>query len=184
MYKLASNPELFATFTEKNIYVADPDSTFIKGKVSVGYGTKLFPHIFLENTTLGDDCEIGPMVQIIDSFIGDKVNVHFTAQIKRCRIGSYTQIKHHCYLGDSKIGNKVNIAAGVITCNYDGYKKQETLIGNNTFIGSNVNLIAPLTIADAVYIGAGSTIPAHTVFKANTLVTCRHKELSIQERSR
>ena len=79
-------------------------------------------------------------------------------KLKTQLVGNNTSISHLTYVGDSNIGNNVNIGAGCITCNYDGVKKNKTIIGNNSFIGSNTSLIAPVKIGNNVKIGAGSVI--------------------------
>lgn len=92
-------------------------------------------------TTIGPDCRIGNFVEL-----------------KNSKIASETKINHLSYLGDAIVGSKVNIGAGVITCNYDGYKKHSTIIKDQVFVGSNANLIAPITIGHGAIIAAGSTI--------------------------
>ena len=88
-------------------------------------------------------------------------------EIKNSTIGSGSKIAHHAYIGDTTMGEHVNIGAGVIVCNYDGKQKHRTIIGDNVFVGSNSNLIAPLTLEDNSFVAAGSTInkpvPSHTL---------------------
>jgi bifunctional UDP-N-acetylglucosamine pyrophosphorylase/glucosamine-1-phosphate N-acetyltransferase len=79
-------------------------------------------------------------------------------EVKKSKIGKESKAKHHAYLGDAIIGERVNIGAGTITCNYDGKTKTQTVIEDGAFIGSNVNLIAPITVGSNSYIGAGSTV--------------------------
>ena len=88
-------------------------------------------------------------------------------------IGKNTSVSHLSYLGDSKVGNEVNIGAGCITCNYDGKRKNKTIIGNKSFIGSNTSLIAPVKIGNNVKIGAGSVI--NKSIPANKLAIRRSK---------
>ena len=94
----------------------------------------------------------------VQSIIGNKVKIGNFVEIKNSRIGDSTSISHLSYIGDSKLGKKVNIGAGTITCNYDGKKKNKTIIKDNVFIGSNTSLIAPITIKKNSIIAAGSTI--------------------------
>ena len=79
-------------------------------------------------------------------------------EIKKAIIGKGTKVPHLSYIGDCEIGEKTNIGCGTITCNYDGKNKHKTVIGDNSFIGSNVNLVAPVTIGNEVLVAAGSTI--------------------------
>ncbi|MDR0401648.1 MAG: bifunctional UDP-N-acetylglucosamine diphosphorylase/glucosamine-1-phosphate N-acetyltransferase GlmU, partial [Endomicrobium sp.] len=80
------------------------------------------------------------------------------SEIKKSMVSENSKISHLSYIGDAEIGKSVNIGAGTITCNYDGKKKQKTIIGSKSFIGSNVNLIAPIEIGNDVFVAAGSTI--------------------------
>ena len=90
--------------------------------------------------------------------IGKGVKVGNFVEIKNSQIGDGSKIAHHAYVGDTIMGERVNIGAGVIVCNYDGKKKHQTKIGNDVFVGSNVNLLAPVTLHDNSFVAAGSTI--------------------------
>ncbi|MCL2851158.1 MAG: hypothetical protein FWE01_02230 [Firmicutes bacterium] len=121
--------------------VIEPN-TIIKGKSSVGCGTKIGPNAHLRNgSIIGKNCKIGNFVEVKNSSIGD---------------GS--KVSHMSYIGDGIIGTNTNIGCGVVFCNYDGKKKSKTVIGDNCFIGSNVNFVSPIIIGDNVTIAAGSTI--------------------------
>jgi bifunctional UDP-N-acetylglucosamine pyrophosphorylase/glucosamine-1-phosphate N-acetyltransferase len=98
-------------------------------------------------------------------------------EIKNSRIGSYSKLHHVGYIGDSEIGKQVNIGAGTITCNYDGATKHKTVISDNVFIGSNSELIAPVTIGEGAYIGAGSTITRDA--PPHQLTLCRGQQRSV-----
>jgi bifunctional UDP-N-acetylglucosamine pyrophosphorylase/glucosamine-1-phosphate N-acetyltransferase len=100
-------------------------------------------------------------------------------EVKKSVIGSGTKAGHLTYLGDSKIGNNVNVGAGTITCNYDGYKKHVTLVGDDVFIGSDSQLIAPVKIGKGAYIGAGSTITKDVPSMA--LALSRVEQMSIKD---
>jgi bifunctional UDP-N-acetylglucosamine pyrophosphorylase/glucosamine-1-phosphate N-acetyltransferase len=80
------------------------------------------------------------------------------AETKKVQIGDGTKAHHHCYLGDSTIGAKVNVGAGTITCNYDGFQKHRTEIGDGAFIGSDSQLVAPVKVGEGAYVGAGMTV--------------------------
>ena len=113
----------------------------------------------LEGVVIKENCSIGPHARIRpDSKINQNCKIGNYVEIKNSSIGNNTSISHLAYVGDTKIGNKVNIGAGCITCNYDGIKKNKTIIGNKAFIGSNTSLIAPVKIGNNVKIAAGSVI--------------------------
>jgi bifunctional UDP-N-acetylglucosamine pyrophosphorylase/glucosamine-1-phosphate N-acetyltransferase len=88
----------------------------------------------------------------------DGVSIGNYVEVKKSRLGRGTKAMHLAYIGDATVGSNVNIGAGVITCNYDGQNKHTTTIGNDVFVGSDSQLIAPVTIADGAYVAAGSTI--------------------------
>ena len=90
--------------------------------------------------------------------IGNNVKIGNFVEIKNAKIGDRTKVPHFIYLGDTEIGCDSNVGCGTITCNYDGKNKNHTKIGDRAFIGSNVNLVAPVTLGDDVLIAAGSTI--------------------------
>tara|TARA_B100000941_G_scaffold272511_1_gene232066 strand:- start:8 stop:640 length:633 start_codon:yes stop_codon:yes gene_type:complete len=114
---------------------------------------------FVENSTIESKCEIGPYSRIRkNSIIGRNVKIGNFAEIKNSNIGDNTNINHFCYIGDSLIGLNVNVGAGVVTCNYNGEKKSQTVIGNECFIGSGTMIIAPRNIGNNVVTGAGSII--------------------------
>jgi len=105
----------------------------------------------IENSDVGPMGRIRPNTTLIDTHIGNFVEVK-KSTLKGVKAG------HLSYIGDASIGEGSNIGAGVITCNYDGKNKHQTTIGNNVFVGSDTQFIAPVTVADDVIIGAGSTI--------------------------
>jgi bifunctional UDP-N-acetylglucosamine pyrophosphorylase/glucosamine-1-phosphate N-acetyltransferase len=107
----------------------------------------------------------------------NNVNIGNFVEIKNSIVGSGSKINHLSYVGDSEVGENVNIGAGCITCNYDGVNKHKTIIEDDVFIGSNSQLVAPLTISAGSTIGAGSTITKDT--PANQLSLARSKQTSI-----
>ena len=114
---------------------------------------------FIEDSVVGKNVNVGPFSHIkAHSVIGDDSVIGNYVEVKNSVIGKNTKIKHLTYVGDATIGDNCNIGCGVIFVNYNGRKKQKITIGNNCFIGSNVNLIAPLNIADNCYICAGATV--------------------------
>jgi bifunctional UDP-N-acetylglucosamine pyrophosphorylase/glucosamine-1-phosphate N-acetyltransferase len=99
-------------------------------------------------------------------------------EIKKSQVASKSKINHLSYVGDATVGSRVNIGAGTITCNYDGANKHRTLIGDDVFVGSDTQLVAPVNIAEGTTIGAGSTITKDT--PAETLTLSRSKQISIE----
>ncbi|HHW25986.1 MAG TPA: bifunctional UDP-N-acetylglucosamine diphosphorylase/glucosamine-1-phosphate N-acetyltransferase GlmU [Firmicutes bacterium] len=124
----------------------------------VGRGSKVWMSV-VENSDVGEEVQIGPFSHIRPNTTLEKnVLVGNFAEIKNSVIGSGTKVHHHSYLGDSDVGQGVNIGAGTVTVNYDGIRKFRTIIQDGAFIGCNANLIAPVTIGKGAYIAAGSTI--------------------------
>ncbi len=113
---------------------------------------------------IGNFASIGPFSYIRPgSRIGAEVKIGDFVEIKNSILGAGTKVSHLAYVGDSEIGQRVNVGCGVVTVNYDGFQKHKTWIGDDSFIGSNVNLIAPVTIGDGAYVATGSTITEDVV---------------------
>jgi bifunctional UDP-N-acetylglucosamine pyrophosphorylase / glucosamine-1-phosphate N-acetyltransferase len=153
----------------------DIDTVFV-GKVSLGDGCRIGPHSLVMNSTLGPGnfvhansvidsaetgagCEIGPFARIRPGTkLADRVKIGNFVEVKKSEIGTGSKVNHLSYIGDTTIGTNVNVGAGTITCNYDGANKHHTTIGNDVFVGSGVNLVAPIEIGAGATIGAGSTL--------------------------
>ena len=144
--------------------VIEPDviiepHVLIGGGCHIGEGSVIRAFSHLEGTRLGACCIIGPYARLRPGTeTGDGVKVGNFVEIKKAHLGAGAKANHLTYLGDATIGAGANIGAGTITCNYDGFGKYETLIGDGAFIGSNTALVAPVTIGARAIIGAGSTI--------------------------
>jgi len=124
----------------------------------IGKGTSVVQSV-INGCQIGPKCTIGPYAHMRpDCILDEEVKVGGFVEMKKAEVKSGSKIPHLSYIGDSKIGKKVNIGAGTITCNYDGKNKYQTVFGDGSFIGSNTNLVAPVTIGEGAYIGAGSTI--------------------------
>ena len=126
---------------------------------AIGAGTLIAPYTHMEQVRVANDCRIGPYARLrpgtelsADTHIGNFV------ELKNAQIDVGSKINHLSYVGDTTVGKQVNIGAGTITCNYDGANKFRTVIGDNAFIGSDSQLVAPVTIGEGATIGAGSTI--------------------------
>jgi bifunctional UDP-N-acetylglucosamine pyrophosphorylase/glucosamine-1-phosphate N-acetyltransferase len=125
----------------------------------LGDAVTVEPHCVVARSRLDDHVIIGPFARLRpDNHLKTGARIGNFVELKNSTIGEGTKAMHLTYLGDTKIGAKSNIGAGTITCNYDGFHKFPTSIGNKVFIGSDSTLVAPLRIADGAYIGAGSTI--------------------------
>ncbi len=157
--------------------------TFIQGKTRIGEGCEVGPNTRLVSSTIGnavriemsvveesgvgDECHIGPYAHLRPKCIlGRGVEFGNYAEAKNTIFGDGVKCHHHSYLGDTEIGPRANIGAGVITANYDGYNKSRTRIGQQAFIGTNVNLVAPLVIGEGALVGAGSTITKDVLAEA------------------
>lgn len=119
----------------------------------------ILPNTMIENAIIGCGCQIGPFARIRpDTTLDDNVQVGNFVELKKTAIGQGSKVNHLTYLGDSHIGRRTNIGAGTITCNYDGANKHQTIIGDDVFVGSDVQLVAPVNIHNGATIAAGTTI--------------------------
>ena len=144
------------------VTILEPSQTFIQSRVRIGRDTVIYPFSWIEReTVIGKNCVIGPFAKIrAGSRIGDGARIGSFVEIVRSKIGSETFVKHLSYLGDAEIGKKVNVGAGTITANFDGRKKNKTVVGDKVFLGCNTVLIAPVRIGRCVKTGAGAVVCA------------------------
>ncbi len=125
----------------------------------LGDGVVVRQSCVLEESTVGDGARIGPFAHLRPgSEIGEDAHVGNFVETKKAKLGKGVKASHLTYLGDAEIGEGANIGAGVITCNYDGVHKHTTRIGKGAFVGSDSTLVAPVTVEDGAFIGAGSCI--------------------------
>lgn len=135
------------------------NSNVIVKNSNINNQTEIKPYSIVEDSKIGKSCSIGPYARIRPSCsLEDKVKIGNFVEVKASLIKKNTKANHLTYIGDSEIGQNVNIGAGVITCNYDGKNKHKTIIKDNVFIGSDSQLIAPIIVEEGVTIAAGSTI--------------------------
>jgi bifunctional UDP-N-acetylglucosamine pyrophosphorylase/glucosamine-1-phosphate N-acetyltransferase len=138
----------------------------------------ILPHCIIENAVIGEGSRIGPFARIRpETTLATHTHIGNFVEIKKSSIGDGTKINHLSYIGDSVIGRQVNVGAGTITCNYDGVNKFQTIIEDGAFIGSNTQLVAPVTVGNNATIGAGSTITKDT--PPHQLTLSRNKQVSI-----
>ncbi len=127
--------------------------------VVLGSDVRIEANSILESSTVGDRCLLGPFARLRpECRLAEGVKVGNFVEVKKSTVDKGSKINHLTYVGDTRMGANVNVGAGTITCNYDGASKHLTIIGDNVFIGSDTQLVAPVTIGDGATIGAGSTI--------------------------
>jgi len=145
----------------------------------LGAGTVVHSNCHIESSTAGENCEIGPFARMRPGAeLANNVKVGNFVEIKKSTVADGSKINHLTYIGDTEVGTGVNVGAGTITCNYDGANKHKTTIGDNVFIGSGVNLVAPVEIGKGATIGAGSTITKPAPGEQLTIE--RSKQISIK----
>jgi len=138
--------------------VIEPNVTFGPG-VTVGEGARIRSFSHLEGATVGAGAIVGPFARLRPgAILEEEVHVGNFVEVKAARLGARAKANHLSYIGDSEVGARTNIGAGAITCNYDGFNKFRTIIGEGAFIGSNTALVAPVKIGDGAIIAAGSVI--------------------------
>ncbi len=147
---------------------------------SLADGTQIRAHCDLDGVETRGACQIGPYARLRPGTVLEQgVHLGNFVEVKNSHLGINAKAGHLAYLGDAQIGARVNISAGVITCNYDGANKHQTVIGDGAFIGSDSQLVAPVVIGENAYVAAGSTI-AHDA-PADALSICRSREQSTVE---
>ncbi len=164
--------------------------TIMEGNCVVGSNCRIGPATLISDSELGDSVEvrsayiygskvgsgakIGPFTHIRPgTIIKSDVRVGNFSEVKNSVLNEGSKVNHLSYIGDATLGKKVNVGAGTITCNYDGFKKNKTFIGERSFIGSNVNLVAPVKVGSDVIIGAGSTITEDVPSKSLAIARAR-----------
>jgi bifunctional UDP-N-acetylglucosamine pyrophosphorylase/glucosamine-1-phosphate N-acetyltransferase len=126
---------------------------------SIGTATRVEPFTLIDEAAIGDNCRIGPYARIRPGTkLAAEVHIGNFVEVKASDIGVGSKANHLAYVGDTSIGRNVNVGAGTITCNYDGVNKHRTVIEDNVLIGSDVQLVAPVTVHAGATIGAGATI--------------------------
>lgn len=158
------------TVLEEDVII-EPHVVFGPG-VHIGEGSEIRSFCHLEGVRTGACCMIGPYARLRPGTeLDEGVRIGNFVETKNVTMGALSKANHLSYVGDSSVGSKVNIGAGTITCNYDGFNKHKTIIGDEAFIGSNTALVAPVSVGDRAIIGAGSTIT--TNIEADALAVTR-----------
>ena len=190
-------------FLKSGVKMSGPDTIFFSDDTKIGKSVIIEPYVVigskvkignnvviksfshLENCKIENSVEIGPYARIRPGTTlkkGSKVG-NFV-EIKKSTLGQKSKANHLSYIGDSAIGKSVNVGAGTITCNYDGIKKNKTIIKDNTFIGSNSALVAPVTIGKNSVVGAGSVITKNVKNKTLALTRTLQSEIKNYKRKK
>ena len=149
----------------------------------IGNNTQILSHCNLEEAIIGDNCVVGPFARLRPgSELMQASKAGNFVEIKKSTIGQGSKVNHLSYVGDATVGSHANIGAGTITCNYDGANKYQTIVGDNAFIGSGVELVAPIEIKEGATIGAGSTITKEAPKNKLTLERAKQKTIETWKR--
>ena len=153
-------------------------------KVKIGNNVNIKSFSHLENCKIENKVEIGPYARIRPgTILKEGSRIGNFVEVKKSTLGKNSKANHLTYIGDAQIGKSVNIGAGTITCNYDGFKKSKTRIKDNVFIGSNSSLVAPITINEKSVIGASSVITKNVKKKSLALTRSKQTEILNYKRS-
>ena len=186
-------------FIKQGVKFVDPDTVYLSSDTKIGKNVKIEPFVVigkkvnignnviiksfshLEDAKIQNKVEVGPYARLRPgSVLEEGSKIGNFVEIKKSKIGKGSKVNHLSYVGDALIGNKVNIGAGTITCNYDGKNKFKTVIKDSAFIGSNTSLIAPVIIGKNSLVGAGSSISKNV--KDNSLAITRAEQKSLKKK--
>ncbi len=188
-------------FIRKGVKMIAPETVFFSKNTKIGKNVTIDPYVVLsENVTIGNNVRVLSFSHLEGAVIENNVNIGPYArlrpgtvlksgskvgnfvEVKKSIIGKNSKLNHLSYIGDSKLGKKVNIGAGTITCNYDGVKKSKTIIKDEVFVGSNSSLVAPVSLENKSVIGAGSVITKKVSKKALALTRAEQIEINNYKR--
>ena len=188
-------------FIKKGVKMTAPETVYFSNDTKIGKNVTIDPYVVigkkvqinnnvtihsfshLENAKLENNVTVGPYARLRPgSVLKPGSRVGNFVEIKKSVIGKGTKVNHLSYIGESQIGKKVNVGAGTITCNYDGFKKNKTKIKDKVFIGSNSSLVAPVTIDENSVVGAGSVITKNV--KKRSLALTRSNQIHINNYKR
>ena len=188
-------------FLNSGVKMPGPETIFFSNDTKIGKNVTIEPYVVigknvkignnviiksfshLESCKIENKVEIGPYARIRpDTILKEGSKIGNFVEVKKSIVGKKSKINHLSYIGDSEIGKSVNIGAGTITCNYDGFKKSKTKIKDKVFVGSNSSLVAPLTIEKESIIGAGSVITKNV--KKQSLALTRSSQTEIKNYKR
>ncbi len=183
-------------FLKKGVKMIAPDTVFFSKSTKIGRNVTIEPYVVIsENVSIGNNVRILSFSHLEGVKIENNVNVGPYArlrpgtilksgskignfvEVKKSIIGKDSKLNHLSYVGDAKLGKKVNIGAGTITCNFDGINKSKTIIGDEVFVGSNSSLVAPIKLEKKSTIGAGSVITKKVI--KNSLALTRAEQIEV-----
>jgi len=142
-------------------------------------GTVIAAHTVIEDSTVGTDCNVGPFARLRPGTeLSGSNKVGNFVEIKAAKVGLGSKVNHLSYVGDAELGQRVNVGAGTITCNYDGANKHKTVLGDDVFIGSNSSLVAPIAVGAGATVGAGSTLSKNVTDHALAFTRAQHKTIN------
>ena len=190
-------------FIESGVKMIGPETIFFSEDTKIGKNVVINPYVvigekvkignnviinsfsYLEDCKIENKVDVGPYARIRPgTILKDGSRIGNFVEIKKSTIGKKSKVNHLSYIGDSELGENVNIGAGTITCNYDGFKKSKTKIKRNVFIGSNSSLVAPITINENSIVGAGSVITKNVKKKSLTLTRATQIEIKNYKRKK
>ena len=190
-------------FIKKGVKMIAPDTVFFSIDTKIGKNVTIEPYVVigkkvkinnnviihsfshLENTKIENNVSVGPYARLRPgSILKSGSRVGNFVEVKKSTIGKDSKVNHLSYIGDSTLGKKVNIGAGTITCNYDGVKKNKTIIKDNVFVGSNTSLVAPIKINEKSTVGAGSVITKNVNKKSLALTRSNQVEITNYKRKK
>ena len=188
-------------FLKQGVKMISPETVFFSNKTKIGKNVSIEPYVVfigkveiqnnvtvksfshLEDVKINNNVLIGPYARLRPgTILEDNTKIGNFVEIKKSRIGKNSKVNHLSYVGDTRIGKSVNIGAGTITCNYDGFKKSKTIIKDKVFIGSNTSLVAPVIIDELSVIGAGSVITRKV--NKRSLALTRSKQVEVKNYKR
>ena len=188
-------------FLKQGVKMISPETVFFSNKTKIGKNVSIEPYVVfigkveiqnnvtvksfshLEDVKINNNVLIGPFTRLRPgTILEDNTKIGNFVEIKKSRIGKNSKVNHLSYVGDTRIGKSVNIGAGTITCNYDGFKKSKTIIRDKVFIGSNTSLVAPVIIDELSVIGAGSVITRKV--NKRSLALTRSKQIEVKNYKR
>ncbi len=145
---------------ENGVTIVDPDNTWIDARARIGQDTVIEPFVYIHGEVkIGRACRIGPFAFLRHgTVIGDDVVLGVFTEVKNASLAEGVRARHHSYIGDAAIGRNVNVGAGSITANFDGEKVNQTMVGDECYIGSGAVLIAPLILKAGAHVGAGTVV--------------------------
>ncbi|MRX27935.1 bifunctional UDP-N-acetylglucosamine diphosphorylase/glucosamine-1-phosphate N-acetyltransferase GlmU [Kangiella sp. HZ709] len=159
---------------------AQIDANVILKDCVIGTGSHIKANTMIEGAKIGNNCQLGPFARVRPGTeLADEAFIGNFVETKKTKLGAGSKASHLAYIGDAQVGEKVNIGAGVITCNYDGINKFQTIIEDGAFIGSDSQLVAPVTIGQMATVGAGTTVTKDV--PAESLVISRVKQKHLED---